>query len=685
MNGLVVGIDLGTTFSAVAYVAEDGRPHVVANSEGKPLTPSVVLIEDDQIVVGELAANQMIVKEERVARCIKRCMWDDSYRFCGLTPIEISAEILKKLKRDTEAALATTVGCAVITCPAYFAANEVENTRRAGRLAGFEVQEIVREPTAAAVYYGVEHLSEGERVLVYDLGGGTFDTTILQLRNGTFCPVATLGDRQLGGHDWTIDLVNHVAREVTLATGTDPLDEPIVHQMLYERCETAKRDLAKLDRVVVCCPVGGRLHEVSIDIHTFNALTESRIRRTIDSCRDVLNKAKPPLRWSDVDKILPVGGSTRLRRVAEALQEVSGKQPVQIGEVDTAVALGAAILAKGMVRPHRGMTTVGGGGFAGMVPVRFERSCPRNLGTRIIVWDGNQGRIENSTIIPYHTPVPAEQTRGDYATSMTNQPHFDVPIVEFDGIGEDVILGTYRFCCRPGTPTRSPIAVTFRYDRDAAVEVRAKDLSSGEELRGEKVSYVEPDQGQLRRKPRDIVFALDVSGSMDGEKLVRAKEALRATASALLEGGQGVRVALVTFATTAARCCDLTGELEPLAAAVGRMNAVGSTRMDSGIACAAEMLCPNAGERACEIALVTDGMPDSKDLAIEAAEEARRAGIRISAVGIGSGSVDEQFLRQIASGVLMIDSADQLSAALPALLTESGKAPGTSITWGGTE
>jgi molecular chaperone DnaK len=683
---IVLGIDLGTTFSVVAYVDDQGRPRVVDNAEGKQLTPSVVLIEEDgQITVGDAAANQAIVKHQRVIRWIKRCMGDEEYRFCGLSPVDVSAQILGKLKRDSEAALGTVLDRAVITCPAYFAANEVENTRKAGQLAGFQVEEIIREPTAAAVYYGVENLRAGERVLVYDLGGGTFDATILEFRDGVFRPLATLGDRQLGGHDWTTDLLNHVARQLAVAFGEDPLDDPVVHQMLYERCETAKCDLARIDRVVIPCALRGKMQQFAVDIRTFQELTEHGIQKTVETCSRVLTKATPALTWSDIHRILPVGGSSRLRRVAEALEEVSGIRPERIGEVDTAVALGAAILARGMCRRRRSIAATARSEQTGLIAVRFERSCPRNLGTRIIVWVGDTARIDNSVIIPYNTALPTGKTRSDYATNIPDQQYFDVPIVEFDGIGEDVILGTYRFYCVPGTPRRSPMAVTFHYDRDAAVEVEAQDLRSGEHLRKEKVAYVEPDVTGLKQRPRDIIFALDVSGSMQGEKLMRAKDALRQTAAALLQAPRAKqRVGLATFSTTACRPCELTEQLSQMNAVVGGLTASGSTRMDLGITLATEMLGPQCAERLREIALVTDGMPDDKERALRAAEAARQTGVRISAVGIGSGDVDEAFLRQIASGVLMIDSADQLGAALPALLTEGGGTLETSITWGGS-
>src|SRR6185436_4600375 len=222
MSDLVVGIDLGTTFSSVAYVDEQGTPLVIPNAEGATSTPSVVLVDNGRIVVGEVALNQWKIDETHVVRWIKRAMGDPHYRFQGLSAVEISAEILKVLKADAELDLGQPVTEAVITCPAYFASIEIESTKEAGELAGFHVREIVKEPTAAAVHYGVEQMCEGEKVLVCDLGGGTFDATVLAFEKGCFVPLASMGDRRLGGHDWTSDLVDLVAERVAEAGGDDP-------------------------------------------------------------------------------------------------------------------------------------------------------------------------------------------------------------------------------------------------------------------------------------------------------------------------------------------------------------------------------------------------------------------------------------------------------------------------------
>ncbi len=344
---IILGIDLGTTFSAAAYVDEQGRPKIIRNAEGEKTTPSIVLIEDSQIQVGAVAMNQVIAKRDNVIRWIKRSMGDLDYRFQGLGPVEISAEMLKKIKTDCELELGVPVSKAVITCPAYFSAIEVESTMKAGQAAGFDVKEIVREPTAAAVYYGVEHLQEGGKLLVCDLGGGTYDASILALEGGTFKPLATAGDRQLGGHDWTSDLLDYVAELLTEIFGEDPRIDSAVEQTLYDACEQVKRNFAKADQGIIPCVYKGQTAQITVSRADFEQMTEWRIQQVLTWTEKALEKADPPLTWDQLDLILLVGGATRMRQVSEAIEKLSGKKPIQTAEADTMVALGAAILAKG--------------------------------------------------------------------------------------------------------------------------------------------------------------------------------------------------------------------------------------------------------------------------------------------------------------------------------------------------
>jgi molecular chaperone DnaK len=683
----VLGIDLGTTYSVVAYVDERGRPVVIRNVEGQKTTPSVVLIEGGSIQVGDVALNQSITKRDHVVRWIKRSMDDIDYHFQGLNPIAISAEILKKLKQDAEAELGQALTEAVITCPAYFSSIEVENTKQAGELAGFQVREIVREPTAAAVYYGVENLREGEKVLVADLGGGTFDATILSLTGGVFRPLASAGDRQLGGHDWTMDLLEHVALQFAEIFGDDPRNDAAAEQALYDACEDAKRHFAQAAQVVIPCTYQGRAEQVTVDRAVFEQLSEWRIQHVVTWTKKALEKAQPPLTWEQIDHILLVGGSTRLRRVPLVLQEISGKLPIQTGEVDTMVALGAAILAAGQVRPRK----MAGGLVAasrlrgGLVPIEFVRTAPRNLGTRVLVWNGDEPAIENSKIIPYGTEMPAERTRTDYRTAP-RQAFFDVPIVEFDDVGDDVIRGTWRFTCPADLSKAHGISVTFKYDLNGIIDVAAIDQDTGHSLSKEQVRYQEPDLSLVKRvQPRCVIFALDASGSMDGAKIQLAKQAVIDRAQELLARGDGqVQVGVITFSSQAAVVCRPTTNLNEIRSRLSSVSAHGTTVMDKGITTALSLLTSLPAETAREIALVTDGMPDDPVATLRAGAQAMAADVPLCIVTIDSDDVDTDFLQQLTPHILNIAGAEGLGQALATLLTQSSPAgaPAGITAWG---
>lgn len=686
---IILGVDLGTTFSVAAYVDDQGTPRVIPNAEGEKTTPSVALIDGDEIQVGAIALNQAITRRDHVVRWIKRSMGDLDFRIHGLGPIEISAAILRKIKTDAEAALGVPLSKAVITCPAYFSAIEVESTMKAGLAAGLEVREIVREPTAAAVYYGVEHLQEGGTLLVCDLGGGTYDASILRLEAGVFKPLATAGDRQLGGHDWTADLLEHVAELLTKTFGEDPRSDAATEQTLYDACERVKRDFARSEQGTIACVYKGRAAQVALARRDFERLTDWRIQQMLTWTEKALAKADPPLMWPQIDQILLVGGATRMRRVQESIAERSGKQPIQTAEADTIVALGAAILAKGAYRPRR--ATAGSGikkhAVSGLTLINFTRTAPRNLGTRVIKRDGQAIRIENSVIIPYGAELPIAQTREDYQSSMAGQAFFDIPVVEFDDIGSDAIQNTWRFDCPPELPQGAPIHVTFSYDQSGQIDVQAIEYRTGAALAKRRVPYEEPDLQSLKliATPRAVVFVLDVSGSMSEHgKIVNAKQALIDNARDLLQlGGGQTQIGVVAFGSRAEVLCPLTADLQAINAAVVGASTYGTTAMGAGIALALNMLAQLPPDVVREVVLVSDGMPDRPDEAMSAGARAHAQGVRLCLLGLQGEGVDADFLRQLTPVYLMIEDAEGISRAIASLLTQAAPpaAQRSGITW----
>lgn len=688
IDEIILGIDLGTTFSAAAYVDDKGRPRIIRNAEGEKTTPSVVLIEDGQIQVGAVAMNQAISKRDNVIRWIKRSMGDLDYRFQGLGPIEISAEILKKIKADAELELGVPLRKAVITCPAYFSAIEIESTKKAGELAGFEVQEIVREPTAAAVYYGVEHLKEGDKLLVCDLGGGTYDASILALEGDTFKPLAPSGDRQLGGHDWTYDLLEYVAELLTEIFSEDPRIDSAVEQTLYDTCERVKRDFASTDQGIIPCVYKGQTAQVTVSRNDFEQMTEWRIQQILTWTEKALTKTDPPLSWNHIDQILLVGGATRMRRVAEALEELSGKKPIQTAEADTMVALGAAILAKGEYKPRRTASSgIKKNVVSGLTRINFTRIAPRNLGTRVIVRDGKDISIGNSSIIPYGTDIPTEKTRKDYQTSIVGQTFFDIPVVEFDDSGSDVIQDTWRFECLPNLPKGTPIHVTFHYDQSGQIDVEAVEQHTHTQLSGTRVTYEEPDLEALRNMspPRNVVFALDISGSMvENRKIERARQAVIDNARDLIHAGGGqVQIGVVAFGSRAEVICPLTADIQTIETTVANVSPYGTTAMSAGISLALELLSKSETGTIQEIVLVSDGMPNEPENALDASAKAQKQGVHFCLLGIGRQSVNEAFLKDMSPNYLVIENADGISQAISNLLTQATPAsvPQSGITW----
>jgi molecular chaperone DnaK len=674
-NDYILGIDLGTTFSTAAYVDEHGDAIAIPNADGKLVTPSAVLIKDGEIVVGEPALNHWVTDQEHVVRWVKRAMGRTDYTFQGLTPVEISAEILKQLKADGEAFLNTSLQRAVVTCPAYFAAVEIENTKKAGELAGFQVKEVVKEPTAASVYYGVENMQDGERVLVCDLGGGTYDATLLAYENGIFTPLASAGSRILGGHDWTMDLVGLVTERYLAEFGDDPSTDLVAAQVLYEECEQAKRQFSRQERVSVACSYQGQRGVYTISRDEFEMATEWRIQELVMYTEDALRKAQ--MGWQDVNTILLVGGSSRLRRMALGLKEASGITPSQSNKPDLAVALGAAILAKGQVRrrkPAGGLVEMPSGG---LIEVIYKRIIARSLGTRVIAFEqDHQPYITNSLIIPHSTEAPVTRSREDYEISLSGQEYFEIPVVEFESDDDYEPIDNYRFTCLPGAKQGNRIRVTFHYDESGIPTVEAVDLSSGQPLEGERLPYEEPDVEALKVvvRPRWVVFAIDVSWSMEGAKLKNAREALIDNARQLLQqGGERTKVGIVSFSTQAQIVCEPTHDLDKVIRAARGLQAQALTAMDDGINLAVEMVswAPQGVDR--DVVMLTDGMPDSakKQATVQSARRARESGITLSSIGVGKQEVDLDFLKSLTPLSLVIEASGNMSEAMGKLLTQS--------------
>ncbi|MBI2806509.1 MAG: Hsp70 family protein, partial [Planctomycetes bacterium] len=421
-----VGIDLGTTFSLVAHLDSAGRPWTIPNAEGDLLTPSVVLFEGASVVVGKEAVKAAAMEPERIAQFAKRDMGSSVYSKAingeHFPPEVIQSLILEKLKRDAEAKLGPFTK-AVITVPAYFNEPRRKATQDAGHLAGLDVLDIINEPTAAAIAFGVEQgfltakgeSKRAERILVYDLGGGTFDVTLMDIDGKNCTVLATAGDVYLGGIDWDQRLADHVAEQFQTKYRVDPRQNPAGLQRLRRDAEDAKRALSARDTTTVSFEYAGQGIRVPVSRQHFETLTGDLLERTRFTTRNLLKEAN--LGWKNVTRLLLVGGSSRMPMVHNMLEQESGRKVDRSLSFDEAVAHGAAIYA--------GLLLASEAGSVSSVKIRNVNS--HSLG--VLGKEPGTGRLRNGIMIPRNTPLPATK-RAKFKTHRANQRTVEVNVIE---------------------------------------------------------------------------------------------------------------------------------------------------------------------------------------------------------------------------------------------------------------
>jgi len=492
----VLGIDLGTTFSAMSVVDRYGKPVIVPNANGKPTTPSVVhFYEQNACVVGDEAVKMVVVDPFNIARFVKRSMGEEDFQLefhdKTYSPQELSAIILKKLKEDAEEALGRSVTDTVITVPAYFNAAQRGATAEAGELAGLNVLSIINEPTAAAIAYGIEGLGGHRRVLVFDLGGGTFDVTLMEIEGISFRTLQSDGNAELGGKDWDDRLVNHVAEVFADRFETDPRDDSQPYQELYERCLGAKIALSTKPRAVVPVNYRGNRMLVRVTREDFEAMTSDLVSQCEETCQLILSRAE--MSWSDIDEVLMVGGSTRMPMIREMLKRITGKEGAVGINPDECVALGAGLAGVLRHRPdHPGMLTQrrslarramrkdqAPSHNAGPVPL--PRPSIRDITSHplgIVVLDRRLNE-RVVTLIGAATEVPCEK-RGRFAYAYDNMTAVRVEVTEGVGTTRDEvkIVGEVILDDLPPRPRGTPIDVTYRYNVNQMLEVDVMDVET---------------------------------------------------------------------------------------------------------------------------------------------------------------------------------------------------------------
>ncbi len=469
MSNKVIGIDLGTTNSCVS-VMEAGEPKVIPNAEGSRTTPSVVAFKGDEIQVGDVAKRQAITNPNTISS-IKRHMGDSSYRVDvngkKYTPQEISAMILQNLKKTAEAYLGEKVDKAVITVPAYFNDAQRQATKDAGKIAGLEVMRIINEPTAAALAYGIDKTDKEQTVLVFDLGGGTFDVSILSLADGTFEVLATAGDNVLGGDDFDKVIMDWLVAEFKKESGVDLSNDKMALQRLKDASEKAKKDLSGVTSVEISLPfismspTSGPLHlNRTLTRAKFDELTHHLVDRCLGPVRRALKDAK--LTPKDLDQVLLVGGSTRIPAVQELVKKELGKEPNKSVNPDEVVAMGAAIQ---------------GGVLTGDVKdVLLLDVTPLSLGIETL------GGVFTK-LIERNTTIPCSKSQV-FSTAADNQPAVDIHVLQGERpmAADNKTLGRFQLGDIPAAPRGVPqIEVKFDIDANGIVNVSAKNLGTGKE------------------------------------------------------------------------------------------------------------------------------------------------------------------------------------------------------------
>ncbi|ABG86480.1 molecular chaperone DnaK [Clostridium perfringens] len=465
----IIGIDLGTTNSCVA-VMEGGEPVVITNSEGARTTPSVVSFQaNGERLVGQVAKRQAITNPEKTIMSIKRHMGTDyKVNIDGkdYTPQEISAMILQKLKADAEAYLGEKVTEAVITVPAYFNDAERQATKDAGRIAGLDVKRIINEPTAASLAYGLDKMDSAHKILVYDLGGGTFDVSILDLGDGVFEVVSTNGDARLGGDDFDQRIIDYIAEDFKAQNGIDLRQDKMALQRLKEAAEKAKIELSSSTQTLINLPfitadaTGPKHIDMTLTRAKFNELTHDLVERTIDIMKEALKSGNVSL--NDIDKVILVGGSTRIPAVQEAVKNFTGKEPSKGVNPDECVAMGAAIQA--------GVLT------GDVKDVLLLDVTPLTLGIETL------GGVA-TPLIERNTTIPARKSQ-IFSTAADNQTSVEIHVVQGERqmAADNKTLGRFTLSGIAPAPRGIPqIEVAFDIDANGIVKVSATDKATGKE------------------------------------------------------------------------------------------------------------------------------------------------------------------------------------------------------------
>lgn len=659
----LVGIDLGTTNSAIAYINDYGRPEVISNSEGTKITPSVVQLRPDgSAVVGETAKQEMALEKENTAQFFKRDMGTTAqYDFHGrrYTPTELSAEVLKKLKADGEGQLGKPIRRAVITVPAYFQDAARIATRDAGELAGLEVVQMINEPTAAASVYGLKQSTRDEVVMVYDLGGGTFDISLVRISPDGIEVIGTDGNHNLGGKDWDDRLVQHLCGQFEQRHGINPLDDAYTFQEILIRAEEAKKSLSARTNAMVPINCQGKMDRIEITRDLFESLTGDLLSQTELLIGKVLEETN--FNYSQIDSVLMVGGSTRMPACLSLISRLSGKPANTALNPDECVALGAALQAAEYGEDKRAK------GLAFYKGDRIRDVMSHSMGMIAVSADGE--RYINSILIPKNRPIPCKEVRPFQVHTRAGADN-STSVFVTQGEGDDPANSSFvgKYVISNIEHARKGLAVldiSYEYDRSGVVSVTATEKSNGAALTitrqtvPEDMSWIDKSPKEMAIAHKSVYVSIDVSGSMSGHPLDEAKKAMHKFVES--SDLSHTSIGLLSFADSVHMDQLATQDGKKLARAIDSLEVgLGGANSAHPFGHALEQLKTVDGPR--YFVVLTDGVWSCQSEAIREAKVCHQAGIEIIAIGFGS--ADEKFLRAIATSdqsALLVNTGDLTS------------------------
>jgi|GEM_PF-2446585 len=687
MNEIIVGIDLGTTFSLVAYIDRSGEPCVIRNALGSFSTPSVVWLKGDTVLVGNEALSGEKVEPEKFLRNVKRVMGDRTWSFYNLTPVEISAKILSKLKKEAESKLNCIVNKACITVPAYFSPPAIEDTQKAGELAGLKVLDIPKEPTAAALYLlRNRNIADGQIVMVFDIGGGTTDISILkvmslsQKNHYKFELLASDGDVKLGGINWTMRMLENIESEFKNLTGNKfDLFKGLYYQVL-DQCEKAKCDLAEMENTTVDFEINNSKFSFPISREDFSKFTNDLVYKAIAHADNAI-KLSHLHGWKDISFVLLTGGSSRLLQVQQSLSRLVGNRLIVTEDPDQAIALGAAFYTKMYFDENKQKSIPYKKTPTSIVEIKLVEKT--NFGFATIVKDFSFEKFYSSVIIPRGSEIPIKLTQGKQQKYCIPQGSNKViiPVVhaDSDGISPlDCVFNCVYFCtCSPAARDNLPVEVTFEYTHTGIANVEISSEVTEYKLTTEKTSIrtwkeIEDllNQKQPALSDANVVLVLDVSGSMginNALPLTLAKQEIIKIANCIVKEKLNVNLGLIKFSSSAEILVSMQKINKKFTSQVESLAPEASTNMVSALDTANQMF----NDQNCTglAILISDGQPDDPPKTIEAALRLKNSDVKLYVISIGEEGRD--FLRSLGDEFQGLDRIESLADSIMPIIRKA--------------